>query len=227
MLRNTLKPDQVNTCGGSVCLHSFYKLVLVTDKNHRSVNEYLHFIKTCAESGITAVQLREKRLSYQALLTFGEQLKLLLDQANLPLIINDSVELALALNASGVHLGQNDGDIHTARQALGPDKIIGVSIDSVENLLVANELPINYVGIGAIFPTKNKKNVSTIWGIDGLRQLIPLSKHPVIAIGGINTRNAKSVIATGVDGIAAIGVFHEASDPHSIITSITRGLAKL
>ena len=188
--------------------------MLVTNRQHTPLNDYLQFIERCALSGITAVQLREKMEPYSFLLTFGHALKRILDPLHIPLIINDSVQLALELDASGVHLGQTDGDPRQARNILGRSKIIGVSIDSAEHLIAANDLPLDYVGIGAIFPTANKHNVTTQWGLEGLQQLTPSSKHPIIGIGGINEHNAADVMLAGAHGIAVIGALHDAEDPN-------------
>lgn len=188
--------------------------MLVTHRQHSHLDDYLRFIKTCAHSGITSVQLREKHQPPEIVLRFGQKLKAILDPLQIPLIINDDVELALQLNASGVHLGQTDGNPLLARTLLGPDKIIGVSIDTVDNLLKANQLPIDYVGIGAIYPTAHKQNVTTIWGTQGLQQLSAKSKHPVIGIGGINESNALKVISSGACGIAVIGALHDVEHPN-------------
>lgn len=188
----------------------FYTLTLVTNKQNTPIQDYLKFIHSCAQSGITAVQLREKKMSYLDLFEFGKTIQAILAPLNIPLIINDNLEVAVALNAAGVHLGQTDYCPEEARARLGSEKIIGVSIDSFANLQKANQLPINYVGIGSIFPTKNKATVSTLWGIGGLKQLAPLSAHPIVAIGGINEHNATDIIQAGAKGIAAIGAFHDA-----------------
>ena len=190
-------------------LPPFYQLMLVTNKQNTPLNEYLKFIDTCAKSGITAVQLREKNMPYTELLQFGQKIQAILAPFTIPLIINDNVKLAIALDATGVHLGQTDHCPKKARTQLGKQKIIGVSIDSMDNLLKANQLPIDYVGIGSIFPTKNKSNVVTYWGIEGLQKLAPLSTHPIVAIGGINERNAINIIQAGAHGIAAIEAFHQ------------------
>lgn len=187
--------------------------MLVTHRQAMPIDEYLAFIKICAVSGITAVQLREKNMSYESTLIFGRKLKQILEPFEIPLIVNDNLDLAVALDAEGIHLGQSDGDPKAARALLGPHKIIGVSINSLENLCVANGLPINYVGIGAIFKTHSKLNVATTWGLEGLRELSKLSKHTIIAIGGINELNAAEVILAGAEGLAIIGAIHNAVDP--------------
>jgi thiamine-phosphate pyrophosphorylase len=192
---------------------SFYKLTLVTNRQDTPLKDYLYFISRCASAGITAVQLREKHQSRDFLLMFGRELKRILDPLHIPLIVNDDLKLALELDASGVHLGQSDGDPAYARKILGPQKIIGVSIDTRENLLKANTLPIDYVGIGAIFATPSKKDVSTIWGIKGLQALSSIAKHPIVGIGGININNAATTMASGAHGIAVIGALHDADDP--------------
>lgn len=195
----------------------FYELMLVTNAQDRSIPDYLAFIKICADAGITSVQLREKEQPREQLLIFGHQLKALLTPLQIPLIVNDDLALAAELKADGVHLGQTDGDPILARNQLGPDKKIGISIDSVDNLIHANQLPVDYVGIGAIFPTSSKKNISTHWGLEGLHKLALCSKHPVIAIGGINTSNAPAVLSAGAHGLAMIGAIHEAKNPAETI----------
>jgi len=191
----------------------FYKLMLLTNRQGIAVDDYLQFIKVCAVSGVTAVQLREKQQTPEFLLMFGQKLKEILDPLAIPLIINDDIALALKLDAAGVHLGQSDGDPVLARKLLGPAKIIGVSIDSIDNLVSANQLTIDYVGISAIFATVNKANVKTTWGLDGLQQIAALSKHPMVGIGGITALNTAAVLAHGADGIAVIGAVHEAPNP--------------
>ena len=201
-------------------LEPFYKLMLVTNRQNTPLADYLQFIKHCAHAGITAVQLREKNQTPAFLLMFAEALKAILDPLKIPLIINDSLELALNANAHGVHLGQSDGCPSIARQCLGHDKIIGISIDSIEDLTKANHLPIDYVGIGAIFTSPTKKNVTTTWGLKGLQQLSSQSKHPIIAIGGINVLNAKEVLLSGADGIAVISALHDTDNPIKVTENL-------
>jgi thiamine-phosphate pyrophosphorylase len=181
---------------------------------------YLSFVLQCVKSGITAVQLREKVLKTDELLEFATQLKDVLSPFNIPLIINDNLDLCLEVDADGVHLGQGDGDIKRARDVLGPHKIIGQTVNNMKEVEIANSLPINYIGVGAIFPTKNKPNIQTVWGIPGLKGVCSISKHPVIAIGGINEENAYSIIKSGATGIAAISVFHDSEDLDSTIKDL-------
>lgn len=196
----------------------FYKLMLVTDKKDMPLNDYLAFVQRCVAAGITSVQLREKRATFDELLDMGRQLQDLLKPLSIPLIVNDNLALARAIDADGLHLGQSDGCVFKARELLGPDKLLGVSVDSMDDLLTANQLPVDYVGAGAIFPTRSKANVAKVWGLEGLSALTLASKHPVVAIGGIDEHNAEAVMKTGAAGIAAIAVFHDAVDPARVIS---------
>jgi thiamine-phosphate pyrophosphorylase len=192
---------------------SFLQLTLVTNKGNIPTVSYLNFIEVCIKAGITCVQLREKSLPKKDLLDFGNSLKCLLDLYNVPLIVNDDIDLCIKLSAFGVHLGQSDTDVTKARSALGTDKIIGLSVNTIEQIQNSLTLPIDYIGVGAIFPTHNKPDVETIWGLNGLKDAYLISSHPIVAIGGIDENNIFSVINSGADGIAAIGVFHQAADP--------------
>ena len=169
--------------------------------------QYLEFINFWLDQGIDCVQLREKNVKFDDLLKFGGKIKNLVDLYRIPLIINDSVELCLALEADGVHLGQTDGDITEARAKIGETKILGLSTNNLDQVKIANFLPIDYIGVGAIFASKNKLDLEKIWGIENLKIAVNTSQHPVIAIGGINFSNAKKILACGASGFAAIEAF--------------------
>ncbi len=193
----------------------FYKLILVTHRQQMPLPDYLRFVEVCAMSGVTSVQLREKEASSEFLFEFGRHLKTLLDPLNVPLVINDNVDLALRLQASGVHLGQTDGCPLMARERLGHDKIIGVSLDCEEDLERANTLPLTYVAAGSVFETKNKSNIRRVWGLEDLQALSRHSKYPLVGIGGIDQGNAASVLHAGAQGIAVVGAIHDAIDPEA------------
>lgn len=168
-----------------------YKLMLITQHFHGAdIGLYLEFIKKCAKGGIASLQLREKHASSEFLFEFGRRLKLILAPFSVPLIINDDVELARRLDADGVHLGHTDGNPEQARKLLGPNKIIGLSIESLDELEKINDLDIGatYVAASAVFATKNKNNIKTLWGIDGLKKVVALSRYPIVAVGGINQK---------------------------------------
>jgi thiamine-phosphate pyrophosphorylase len=203
--------------------NSFFKLMLVTNRCGKPLGEYLEFIACCVRSGVTSVQLREKNLSFDELLEFGRELQSVLSPLSIPLMINDNVELAYQLDADGIHLGQSDGSVLMARKRLGDQKLIGLSVGTVDELEEANALPIDYIGLGVVFPTKNK-DVKTVLGYDGLTKLAKLSKFPVVAIGGINETNIDSVLRSGAWGVAAIGAFHDALDPSVVTKNLIKSM---
>lgn len=198
-------------------MENYQKLMLVTHRQQMPLADYLEFIKRCALSGITALQLREKGASLSFLLEFGKSLKNILSPLNIPLIVNDNVVLAAQLDAEGVHLGQKDGDPFYAREVIGLDNVIGLSIEHRDELIAANKLEGKcYVSASSVFETQSKDNFKTVWGITGLQNLVQTSKHPVIAIGGVNDTNLPAILSTGVAGIAVIGIIHDSPHPEEI-----------
>jgi len=192
----------------------YLKLCLVTHRCHQSVESYKNFLTQAVLGGVTSVQLRSKEQESTDFYGFADEVKNILDSFNIPLIINDHVELAKKINAAGVHLGQSDMSPIEARKILGRKKIIGWSIETLEQLFIANELScIDYVAASAVFPSKTKTDCKTIWGIAGLKNIVRLSKYPVMAIGGINFHNISEVMAAGAAGVAVVSAIHDASDP--------------
>lgn len=187
---------------------------LVTKLGRHSFQSYQPFLYRCIKGGITSVQLREKTKTRQQLKLLALEFKQFLDPFKVKLIINDDVELAKEIDASGAHIGQSDGCPIEARKLLGPNKIIGLSIETLRELKMANHLTcINYVAASAVFLSKTKPECKTYWGLDGLSQFVKLSTHPVIAIGGINEKNLEILMNTGISGVAVIGALHDSIDP--------------
>ena len=172
-------------------------------------------VRLLSEGGATLIQLREKQM---AALEFYEQARAALAVAarnGVQLIINDRVDVALAVGVHGVHLGQDDMPPEAARRLLGPEMIIGYSTHTVEQALAALELPVDYIATGPIFQTSTKTDTSPVLGLDGLhavRQAV--GKFPLVAIGGITQANASEVIEAGADSVAVISAV--LSDPHQI-----------
>ncbi len=186
-------------------------LCFVTHVENYTLPDYLELLEKIVAGGVTHVQFRAKTLSRFETYVWAYGIKKFLDERKIPLIINDNVALAEVVDAYGVHLGQTDGSPEAARMRLGPDKCIGLSIESTDELLAANQLDcIDYVAASAVFPTQTKTNCKKIWGLHGLNKLVPQSKHPVIAIGGIHTNNIKRVMEQGVLGVAVISAIQEA-----------------
>lgn len=196
---------------------SFYRLMLISQKQNIPTTEYLEFIKKCCDGGITSLQLREKSLSFAELVDFGRGLLEVLCPYDVPLVINDFPLLARELQSPYLHLGQKDGAVGNALSCI-PDVQIGVSIDSLENMHESNGVPsLAYVTASAVFPSANKHNIQTIWGLEGLKKLSAISKHPLTAIGGITLQNVSDVIRHGAMGVALIGAIHDAKNPYETV----------
>lgn len=194
------------------------KLYLVTDRS-LSLGRSLEEIVTLAvKGGVTMVQLREKDTPTGEFIVLAEKLKEILKPYNVPLIINDRVDVALAVDADGVHIGQSDMPYHIARKLLGPDKIIGLSVENMDDLMAANNLDVDYVGISPVFATPTKTDTAPAFGIDGLKEAVRLSLHPTVAIGGMNADTAKGVIETGCNGIAVVSAISSAENPTQAAT---------
>jgi thiamine-phosphate pyrophosphorylase len=182
-------------------------------------------VQRLSVGGATLVQLREKRMPA---LEFYEQAKAAVDVAEtnkVKLIINDRVDVALAIHAHGVHLGQDDMPPEAARRLLGAEAIIGYSTHTVEQALAALTLPVDYIAIGPIFQTSTKADTSPVLGLDGLRAVRRATgDFPLVAIGGITRANAADVIAAGADSVAVISAL--LSDP-SHISDATKALVTL
>lgn len=189
-----------------------YRLYLVTDEN-QDINTLLQVVKQAVEGGVTIVQLREKHHDVRTFISKGKAVKQVLAGTGVPLIINDRVDVALAVEAEGVHLGQTDMPATLARKLIGEDRILGLSIESEAQLEEAKSLPIDYIGLSAIFATPTKTNTKTHWGLDGLMETLKKTALPVVAIGGINEANLRDVASTGVHGVAIVSAISHATSP--------------
>lgn len=169
------------------------------------LDKMVETVKEAIANGVTFVQLRseveiDKGLWYKAAVA----LKPILKAHHIPFVINDHVDVALAVDADGVHIGQKDLPATVVRKLLGEEKIIGLSVGSVEELKVVNFTVVDYVGVGPVFATTTKKDARPALGLDGLKAIVKAHACKKVAIGGINASNAESVMSTGVDGIAVV-----------------------
>lgn len=166
--------------------------------------DILEAIEESILGGVTIIQLREKTASKDEFLKLAKEVKGITDKYSIPLIINDNVEIAKAIDADGVHLGQSDEELTRAREILGDRKIIGISVGNVEEAKLAEKNGADYLGIGAVFYTDSKKDINEPMGIAGLKRIVKSVNIPNVAIGGIHLSNVKEVMETGTDGVAVI-----------------------
>lgn len=190
-----------------------FSLYLVSDRRlslPRTIEEVVRF---AVNGGVTVVQLREKDCSTKEYIELAYRVKKILEPLRVPLIINDRVDVALAVGADGVHIGQNDMPYIDARRLMGADAIIGLSVETIEQGIEADNLDVDYLGVSPIFATPTKTDTITEWGIEGLQSLRPKTRHTLVAIGGINSSNARSVLEAGADGLAVVSAICAAPDP--------------
>ncbi|MHC1681980.1 MAG: thiamine phosphate synthase [Clostridiaceae bacterium] len=181
-----------------------YSLYLVTDRFFLKDITLKKAVEEAILGGTTFVQLREKNISSRQFYQYAKEVKEVTDYYKVPFVINDRIDIAQAVNADGVHLGQKDLPLQVARNILGKDKIIGISTGNVEQAIEAEINGADYIGIGTVFFTGTKKDINEPIGLEGLREISSKVSIPKVAIGGINEGNTKDIIATGANGIAVI-----------------------
>lgn len=189
-----------------------YELYLITDRRFLKGRELKKVVEDAILGGVTIVQVREKDVSTREFYNVAKEVKEVTDHYKVPIIINDRLDIAQAIDAHGVHLGQKDMHLNIARRILGKDKIIGISVGNVKEALEAENNGADYLGIGTIFPTGSKKDVDAIIGIDGLSKIKNNISIPSVAIGGINKINFKDVLNTGIEGISVISAILDEDD---------------
>ena len=178
-------------------------LYVVTDRTWLGDNSLAMQVEEAIKGGATFIQLREKELSFHDFVKVATEIKIITDQYKIPFVINDNVEVAIAVNADGVHIGQMDEDIKIARDKLGLSKIIGVSANSVDEAIRALENGADYIGVGAVFHTTTKMDANTVT-FKTLKEICKAVDIPVIAIGGISKDNIRELTGSGIDGVAVI-----------------------
>ena len=189
------------------------KLYLVTDRDLSLGRSLEEVVSEAVAGGATIVQLREKDASTGEFVELAFRLKEILRPYNVPLIINDRVDVALAVDAEGLHIGQSDMPYEIARKLLGPDKIIGLSVECMDDILEANKLDVDYIGISPVYGTPTKTDTAEPFGLEGLRKAVEISAHPTVAIGGMNASTIADVMAAGTDGVAVVSAICSAESP--------------
>ncbi|WP_270526201.1 thiamine phosphate synthase [Longibaculum muris] len=187
------------------------QLYLVTDRHWLKAHSLYEDVKAAINGGVTCVQLREKHLNHQLFVQEAKELKELCNQNQIPLIINDDVEVMLEVDADGIHVGQNDMQAQDVRKLIGSDKVLGVSVQTVEQAITAQNAGADYLGVGAVFPTGTKDDAIEV----DLATLQDICQHvdiPIVAIGGINQENLLQLKGSGIDGIAVVSAIMAAED---------------
>lgn len=189
------------------------ELYLVTDRELLLGKDLLWTVVEAVRGGVGMVQLREKECSTREFIELAVALKQKLSPLGVPLIINDRVDVALAADADGVHIGQSDMPYGMVRELMPKGKIIGLSVESRQQVLEANALDVDYIGVSPVFSTPTKTNTIIEWGLGGLQWVRANSRHRIVAIGGIDPTNAGRIVAAGADSLAVVSAICSATDP--------------
>lgn len=193
------------------------ELYLVTDRAWLRGRTLVQIVEAAIDGGVTAVQLREKSLDTRTFLAEARALKQLLAPRGIPLLINDRVDIALACDADGVHLGQTDMPVEDVRRLM-PNAIIGLSVETMEHVHEASALPVDYLGVSPIYATPTKTDTAAPWGLDGLRAIKAATRLPLVAIGGIHPENAAPIRALA--GLAVVSAICAADDPRAAAATL-------
>lgn len=200
-------------------------LHLVTDRNLSLGRDLLDIVQAALQGGVSVVQLREKECATREFVELGRAVSSLLRHSSVPLLINDRVDVALAVGANGVHIGQSDMPYADARRLLGPDAIIGLSVESEAHALEAEALDVDYLGLSPVFTTPTKSELKAQLGLDGVANIRRVSRHRLVAIGGIHCENVSAILKSGADGVAVVSAICSASDPLQATQHLQRQIA--
>ena len=190
-----------------------YSLYLVTDRGLARGRSMVEVVEAAVSGGVTCIQLREKDCSTLEFIEQARTIKNLIGTREIPLIINDRLDVALAVGADGVHLGQNDMPLELAQKIAGPSMLIGISAESVHDAIEAENGGADYLGVSPIYATPTKTDTAPPLGLQGLREIRNRVKIPLVGIGGLNKSNSAEVIRNGADGVAVVSAIVAADDP--------------
>lgn len=194
--------------------HINYSLYLVTDEVERCRYGLVETVRRAVEGGVTLVQYRSEKLTYEEQKAQVLPLQQYLRSVGVPLIINDNVALAVEIDAEGIHIGQDDMPVAEARALIGPDKILGLTVTTAEQMAAVNTELVDYIGCGPVFPTITKEDAPPPMGVEGWAELAKLSPLPIVAIGGLNAERTAAIRATGLAaGVAVVSAICAAENP--------------
>lgn len=201
-------------------------MYFITDSTNYTEEEFLRRVEEACKGGVTLIQLREKERTTREYLSLAEKVHEITQRYDIPLIIDDRADVALAVNAEGVHVGQSDMPVAAARRLMGGDKIVGATAKTVPQALEAYEQGADYLGVGAIYPTTTKvKTVLT--SVDTLKEIVQAVPIKVNAIGGLNKDNIHVLKGSGIDGICAVSAIMKADDPKAAAEELREAFDEL
>lgn len=201
-------------------------LYAVTDRTWLKGRSLADAVDEALRAGVTFLQLREKELDYESFLRLAKEIKIIADKYKVPYVINDNVDVAMACGADGVHVGQEDMDARDVRKIIGPSKILGVSAQTVDQALRAEESGADYIGVGSVFPTSTKPDAEAV-SLETLKEICRTVSIPVVAIGGINRDNAMKLAGSGIDGIAVVSAIFAREDIAAAVKELKRVAARV
>lgn len=203
-----------------------WSVYLVTDTKLCGERGVIETARQSAKGGAGVIQIREKHASTRAFIELAQAVQEAIKGTGAVLVINDRVDVALAVAAHGVHIGQSDMPYPDARRILGPDAIIGLSVETMDDVREAEQWDVDYLGVSPVFETPTKADTAPAWGLDGLAKLPAATGKPLIGIGGIDTHNAADVIRAGADGVAVVSAICAAPDPRAVTESLSLAVEK-
>ena len=195
-------------------------LYLVTDRGLCGKKPLEEVVIQAVKGGAAYVQLREKEISTRFFVEEAKRIKKILEPYKVPLIINDRVDVALACGAEGVHIGQEDMPYEIVRKLMGQKAIIGLSVETWEDVEASQKLDVNYIGVSPVFSTPTKTDTKGAWGLEGLAKIKAFSRHPLVAIGGINESNVREVVKAGAECVAVVSAICASPDPEAAARKI-------
>lgn len=205
-----------------------WDLYLLTEQSLSNGRSTLEVVEEAVEAGVDVIQLRDKSLSLRDRYLLGKEIRKITRENNICFIVNDRVDLALALDADGVHLGQDDLPLRDARKILGEDKIIGITALKEQEIREAEKWGADYLGIGSVYRTSSKKvaDYKDGIGLSGVRKISEMTKLPITAIGGLNLNNAAEVVRAGADTISVLSAVSKAQDIIKMVKKLKNTVKK-
>lgn len=212
-----MKSEMRNKLADSLLLYA------VTDRHWLGERSLYDVVRESLDGGVTFLQLREKALEDASFLEEAVRLRDLAGEYGVPFVVNDNVEIAVRTNADGVHVGQNDMEAGDVRALIGPDKILGVSAQTVEQAILAEKRGADYLGVGAVFPTGSKDDADSV-SFETLKAICEAVSIPVVAIGGITGDNVSKLAGSGIRGIAVISAIYARENIYEAAVSLKKAV---